>query len=168
MTVYADLLDKTPEQLREMARDCYKRSAESFERCDTDGFLSQWASDQTARVYNYAAQLAENGWTEEFSALFDLDGNFVTDDLRETQYGAAWMIKLPEGGVKWVNPSHAHKAATRRANLEKKGYRVGRISRRVVIATGSGGGFNISVYAMPDKNHPEITVVNADYPGEDY
>src|SRR5215831_2243806 len=108
MTVYAELLDKTPDQLRAMARECYQRSADSFDRCDTDGFLSQWASDQTGRIYQAAATLAEAGWMAESVALFDAETGALLDAKNvSTKYGSSWMVKAADGSVRWVGISVA-------------------------------------------------------------
>jgi hypothetical protein len=168
MTVYASLLSKTPDELRQMARDCYKRSADSFDRCDTDGFLSQWANDQTARVYEAAASLAENGWVAEMPALFDLDGNLLDARPVSGRYGTSWMITEADGSRRFVGFSHAAKAARRRAHYEKKGVREGTIRRRVVLATGNGNGINLSLVDLPDRDHPEVEIVSTDDPGPDY
>jgi hypothetical protein len=47
---------------------------DSFDRCDTDGFLSQWAHGVCASRDQLAAQVAEQGFVSEFPALFDLQG----------------------------------------------------------------------------------------------
>lgn len=60
----------TPEQLREMARGSMKSREESWERSDTDGFLSQWALGLTANWYEAEARIRENGGVAEFPALF--------------------------------------------------------------------------------------------------
>lgn len=168
MTVYPELLSKTSEELREMAKECANRSAASWERSDTDGFMSQWANDTTARVYNLAAELADNDWMAEGPALFDLEGNLVTAETFTGQYGISWVIK-PQNGGKWafISMSMASKAKTRRTNMERKGYREGTVRRRVVVATG-GSMTCISVYAMDDRNYPELTVVSTDEPGSDW
>jgi hypothetical protein len=167
MTVYADLLNKTPDELRQMAADCYKASADSFDRCDTDGFLSQWASDQTGRIYQAAANLAENGWVAEEVALFDLDGNLLDARNVTSQYGSSWMITAADGSRRFVGISIAKKAARRRAHYEKHGVRLGKVRRRVVLATGEGNGYMLSLVHLPDRDHPEVEIVSTDDVGED-
>ena len=69
--------EMTAEQLEARAAECSRRSQESFERCDTDGFLSQWAGDINAELYRIQAMLTKEGRVREFPALFDLQGRRV-------------------------------------------------------------------------------------------
>lgn len=61
---------KSAEQLRAEAAASRQRSEDSFERCDTDGFLSQWASDMTARLYEEQARIVEQGGKAMFKGLY--------------------------------------------------------------------------------------------------
>lgn len=61
----------TADQYREMARQQHAAREESFDRCDTDGFLSQWASGLHSNLYQTLAELAEAGWVSEFPGLFN-------------------------------------------------------------------------------------------------
>lgn len=83
------------QDLRDYAQTCRTRSAESFERCDTDGFRSQAANDVTARVYDLQAGLLESGGLSSFPALFDLDGNQVPAVRVDGQYGMVWKLLDP-------------------------------------------------------------------------
>jgi len=47
-----------------------QEAADSFERCDTDGFLSQWAHGMLAELAGAKASLAEAGGMAKFPALF--------------------------------------------------------------------------------------------------
>ena len=67
-------------------------AADSFDRCDTDGFVSQWASGCMAQKKRLAASIAERGGVAEFAALFDLDGNLVAAKLIDGRYGMVWGI----------------------------------------------------------------------------
>lgn len=169
MTVYAELLSKTSDELRRMAAESHKRASDSFERSDTDGFLSQWASDLTGSIYSLAADLADNGWTREMEALFDLDGNLLDAHLKDGKFGLSWMIRNPDGTVRWVGTSHAKKAARRRAHYESKGVCEGRVARRVVPATAEGGPMGVSPTWIIDRDYAdEVAIVSADDPGEDW
>lgn len=125
---------RTAEHWRIIARESSVRSAESYERCDTDGFLSQWASDQMNLRYQQFARYAEEGYTTTTEAVFDLQGNLVTMDLRDGDYGPYWFIKENEGRARFFNESEANKLATRRRNNEKKGYRLGSVRVRVEVS----------------------------------
>jgi hypothetical protein len=61
----------TADQYREAAGAHAQERQDSFERCDTDGFLSQWASGINSSLNHRLAELAEAGWVSEFPGLFD-------------------------------------------------------------------------------------------------
>jgi hypothetical protein len=132
---------RTAAEWRELAQDCRKRSAESWERSDTDGFLSQWASDQMASRYDDCAAVAEADGRVEVSAAFLLDGTVASVDYREGQYGWYYLINdAAEAvtGVRFFSPSGARKAATRAANNAKKGFTEGTVSVPAYLETSSG------------------------------
>ena len=60
----------TAKEYRKMAEDAEQQSADSFERCDTDGFLSQWASGLTAQKYRLQANIEDNGGAAWFVGLY--------------------------------------------------------------------------------------------------
>lgn len=132
--------------LRAQARESAQRSRDSFERCDTDGFLSQWASDVSSQRLNLEADLADDGDMAEFPALFSAaTGELVPAKLISTKYGTAWALLDPANPrgrfLGFFNESRARKPATRSANNRKKGYTVGtiRAAARVVISGGGTG-----------------------------
>jgi hypothetical protein len=131
----------TPQQLREQARECRRRAYESFENCDTDGFLSQWASNITADELEMKADLLEKDNVSEFTALFTATGELIPDAREvETRFGWAWVHKV-DGQSVWFNPSKAKNEDTRRFNNLKKGYYLGRVlakARVKIIASGTG------------------------------
>jgi hypothetical protein len=61
------------ETLRQKADECERRKAESWERSDTDGFLSQWASGLSANLYRRQADIEEAGGLDEFWGLYEGD-----------------------------------------------------------------------------------------------
>jgi hypothetical protein len=136
---------QTPQELRTAAAAADRDAAESFERSDTDGFLSQWASGITARLYRAQAALAEAGGRAAFPALFDTAGNLVPAKLVETRWGMAWGL-LPGDDPRgrftgWFRPSKARSAAVRQANDAARGYQVGRVmapARAEIMGSGTG------------------------------
>lgn len=124
---------RTAEQWRTIAKEASVSSAESYERCDSDGFLSQWASNQMATRYHQLAQAAEEGYTTAAMAVFDLEGNLVSQDYRDGQYGPYWFIRQAEGKARFFSESNADKLSTRRANNAKKGYRLGEVRVKVDV-----------------------------------
>jgi len=138
---------------REQAKASRQRAYESFERSDTDGFMSQWASTITANELDLKAELIEQGGVIETSALFDLSGHLILAKEIETRFGWAWMILDPEnpkGQAKaWFNPSKAKSESTRRKTNAAKGYYIGRVKAKAyikIIASGSGMSGAASAY----------------------
>lgn len=136
----------TPAELRAEAQRADQAAADSFERSDTDGFLSQWASSITARKLRAQAELAEAGGLTETSALFNLDGTVASTHQGEGQWGPYWVLNdaaAERYGKRFYSPSRARSMATRRANNRRKGFTVGRVSvRGYVTITGSGTGMS--------------------------
>ena len=107
---------KTAEEWREEASSRYRASADSWERSDTDGALTQWAADTQGRRYDANAALAEHHGRWTFQGLVDADtGSVLPARLVGTQYGMAFAVDQPDGGTKWVSLSQA-KNSTRRGN----------------------------------------------------
>lgn len=181
--------DMTAEELRAEADRCQQSAAESFERCDTDGFLSQWASGITARQYNMQARIAEAGGTARFAGLFNAAGERVKAKLVEVpsfqHFGteSKWLL-LDEAdkALVWVPRSgclymHCHVEADRtvldeapsgpspRSKMAKMGLHEELESAPAEAAIGgSGRGLsgcaNAHVYIKrTDKGYPEDAAI---------
>lgn len=141
----------TADEHRAAAVEHDRKSAESFDRCDTDGALTQWGHDMLAQEHRLAARIAENGGTWTFPALFDLDGNLVAAKNIKTPYGYAWGILESDDPssrvVRWFNESEARTAAVRNRNNARKGYTVGRV--KAPARAELKGGNIMSVTAVP-------------------
>lgn len=148
-------MDHTPEEWREMARESRARAAESWERSDTDGFLSQWAAGKVASDYDYIASIAERGGRSEFLALTDLDGNLLDARYIQTKYGWSWMIRNADGTTSWFNESHARSGEKRRKAHEAKGYRIVHVLREALV--GHDG------HAFPVQDSPVESVREIEY-----
>ena len=154
--------------LRTQAAECDKRAADSFERCDTDGFISQWADGIEASRLRYAAEIVENGGTSEFMALFTLDGQYVPARRCQSDrygWGDYWMVLDDEGKAtgKFVTC-----CPTRRSTIAKKGYVEGYVREPAkAVIQGSGHGLSGNAWAaVVPVNQPwekcERTIVTAD------
>lgn len=132
--------------LREQARQGRVRSLESFDRCDTDGCVSQWASDSMAQLYTAQAEILENGGVAQFPALFDLDGNIVDAREVQTRYGFAWAITNTNGSTTWFNASRAQDDKRRIDTDRKKGYYVGTVEAPAWARHISSAGLWLSVH----------------------
>ena len=123
----------TAEEWRGMAKRKVEAVEDSWERSDTDGFLSQWAGSQMSSMYHELAKVAENGGRAEIPWLFDAEGNLIEDwGWVKTRYGGS--IRVGRGDdVKWFNPSHAKKGADRLARDRAKGFTMGLVETEVVL-----------------------------------
>lgn len=106
----------TAEELRAQAARHEQDAADSFERCDTDGFVSQWASGLNAQVARANADIAEAGGVATFERLYlrRLDGERVDARRVKTRFGLRWRIDETD---EWL-PYRPARAST----LEKRGY----------------------------------------------
>lgn len=109
----------TAAELREQAAQHERDAAESFERCDTDGFVSQWASGLNAQAARTNAMIAENGGLATFvrTRLVSIETGEPVEDARkvQTRYGAKWRIDSTDEWLPY--------APARESTLAKRGYR---------------------------------------------
>lgn len=96
-----------------------QEARDSFERCDTDGFVSQAASGITAREHRLAAEIEANGGTSTFPALFNLEGERVRAKLIPGKYGDCWAFCDADDRFTGVFVSAF---PARPATMAKKGY----------------------------------------------
>lgn len=62
---------ETAEEYRKAASENFRRKEESFQRCDTDGFLSQWALGINAELMNKKADILDNDCMDTFIGLYE-------------------------------------------------------------------------------------------------
>lgn len=164
---------KTAAEWRAEAEASNQRSADSWERSDTDGYLSQWASGVMARKYHACADLAELGGVIEFQVPF-VNGEVATQQLdQEGQYGRYWYLTRKAAevvGKRYFTPSSANRSKTRRANNLKKGVTMGtiRIAATVEIV---GGRYSCGPAFVPveaDLRDGKFEIVSADDDTTDY
>lgn len=135
---------KTAEEWRAEARRNEQSAQDSWERSDTDGFLSQWASQQMATRYFRLASIAEQGGTMTQSAFVDLaTGALIKGSMEQGQYGAFYRPFDRDHGLIFF--SHARNKATRAANNAKKG--VKEVTVRVPVLVDHR---SMEYYADPD------------------
>ena len=65
--------NRTADDYRDSAQAQHDSARESRERCDTGGFLSQWASGLNARLDECKAKIVDNGGVAEFIGLYEGD-----------------------------------------------------------------------------------------------
>lgn len=140
---------------RERAREAAQHAADSWERSDTDGFLSQHANSLSAQQHRLQAEIDDAEGLSSFPALADTDGNLVPAKLVHTRYGSAWgLLSDPDDPQSqftgFVNTSKAATPEKRAAALAGKGYQVVTVrapARAVLAGGGQGLGGMLGVHA---------------------
>lgn len=132
------MTDTTATEYLAKARQHEEDAIASFERCDTDGFASQWASGVMAAEARLNAHLANQGGVDEFPSLFDLDGNLVAAKLIQTKYGLSWGILATDDPssrvVRWVG-AFPKRATT----MTRKGFYEGTVRCPAHVTLGGSG-----------------------------
>ena len=132
--------DMTPDSLRDKAAAADQAAADSWERSDTDGFLSQWAHGLTADLHRTQARIVEAGGEHRFPALFDLQGNYVPAQTIEGRWGTRWHLLAASGFGTGVFLPYLPK---RRQTLAKRGYVEGWVMRPAeAFMNGTGHGMS--------------------------
>jgi hypothetical protein len=111
------------EELREKARRLTEKAEESFERSDTDGFLSQWANNLSARKALVEAEIEDAGGLGKIACIVDADDRIAPVRPIETKFGQKFarfedfQAANDRGGqvVEWLTASRLEKAGYRRA-----------------------------------------------------
>jgi hypothetical protein len=86
------------ERLRQEAAKHRQDREDSFERSDTDGFLSQWASGLSAQLKDAQAQIEENDGMADHRGLFrKSDGKRIRAKIIDSRYGRCWAICGADG-----------------------------------------------------------------------
>lgn len=109
-------------KLLEQAEEHRRRSEESFQRSDTDGCVTQWCNDISARDCARAAELADHGNLDIFKVLVDAQtGEVVATTVHVFQnrfsYGNAykWAVRrTPDQKAEWVTDYKREKNFTDR------------------------------------------------------
>lgn len=78
-------------RLRNRAADSDAKAEESFQRCDTDGFLSQWALGLGAQRDRLQASILEDGGMHRFTGLWQGERRVLARTIT-TQFGTSWML----------------------------------------------------------------------------
>ena len=112
-----------------------------FDRETVDTFVTDWATDITARQERAEADLLEAGGVAEFEALFDLDGNPVPAKKIDAKHGRCWAIL---DGWDWDHSAYTGEfvsCAKQQSTYERKGYRVDAVMApaKVILAGGGKG-----------------------------
>lgn len=114
----------TVDELRAKAAQAEQNREDSFERSDTDGFLSQWAHGMNAQLYRVQAEILEDGGQSWFQAIMDIDGNEVPSRLIDGQYGTCFALVDADGKF---TGTFLPWRFTERSKWHKMGYRIGQV-----------------------------------------
>jgi len=132
----------TAEEHRAKAQKHFQDKEDSFARCDTDGFLSQWASGLSGQLEARKAELAEAGWTSTFVGLFRRsDGARVKAKLIEGRFGPCWAFCDEDG--RFTGRFIGHSKGTKRSRIYKEGFEL-RDEQAPAQATITGQGTGLS------------------------
>jgi hypothetical protein len=91
------------------------------------------------------AQLAEQDGFQQFTALFDLDGNLIEDasyiKIKTGPKAGWWTWRIGTGPTaQWFHPSGARSGVHRRDADQSRGYRVGLVRRESQVRLGERNG----------------------------
>lgn len=87
---------------KEKAHALAKRKADSFERCDTDGFLSQWADGLGSQREEVNAEIAAEGGYALFPCLFDkATGQPLRCAQKPSKFGGSYWLLGDEEAEKY-------------------------------------------------------------------
>jgi hypothetical protein len=139
---------------RRLAAAADQEAHDSFERCDTDGFLSQWASGLMAQQHRLAATIAENGGRHSFQALFDTEGNLVPAKLVPTKFGTSWGVLEGDDPQALAAKGYREGRVMAPARAEMQGSGRGLSGTAWVAAVRSDGGFSRDVEVLSDGSAP--------------
>jgi len=99
----------TANELRESAAEHDRKAAESFDRCDTDGFVSQWAHGLGSQKDRLQAEVEENGGLSSFMGLFNSAGERVKAKMvvvynsYKFEHESKWIVlDASDNAAHWV------------------------------------------------------------------
>lgn len=81
----------TADELYEKERYHISEEAESFARCDTDGFVSQHCHSLNARLARSQATILENDGKSIFMGLYEGDRRVMAKEI-DGPWGTQWML----------------------------------------------------------------------------
>lgn len=165
----------TPEMLEQAeaaeqkAARARARRDESWERSDTDGFISQWASGLTDEEHRLQAAILRDGGVSVFLGLFK-DGRRVKARLVEGKFGQSWCVLDAAGNAREWLPNSVTGQGTKddpirfgpRTKAAKLGYEIGyELAPAKAAIVGHGHGLSGQAWVTTvrlDEGYPEDAV----------
>ena len=155
MTTYK----KTAEEFKVSAADHFDAAAESFERCDTDGFVSQWAHGICGERDRVLAQIVEKDKTAVFVGLFEGNRRVKARTI-ETQFGTSWVLHDDEVDLiakrgKVFLPYGYNSRILKNLGLEQRDERAPAWAKLDGRGTGLSGRVWVAIFRTGDKWGPD-------------
>lgn len=143
---------------REAARH-REAKEESFARCDTDGFLTQWAHDVAAGREHLQRKIEEHDGCYLFRVLVRLDSGELAAFAREEftsrfHYGTdtMWKIERPRATERRWLP-----VAKRESTYARKGFKTAwLVAPAYADITGTGYGLSGNAWAVVEPDYNKI------------
>lgn len=168
---------------RQLAQKAFESAEESFRRSDTDGFLSQWASNLSGQMHQKQAEIDEAGGVRLFPGLFDEQGRRVKAKLVEVVdryrgFGRAkkevWLVlDANDKALAWVprqssvryrngKLEHGVKPSPRSKMAALQLHEAEELAPAKAVIDGSGHGLSGNAWVAVkrlDKGYPEGSVI---------
>lgn len=133
----------------------FKTEHESFERCDTDGFVSQWAHGICGDRDRVKAQIARNNGFAVFDGLYE-NGRRVKARIIQTRFGSSWLLHEDEADLiakrgKQFLPTGENSRVLKSLGLEEREENAPAWATLDGSGTGLSGHVWVTVYRRGDK-----------------
>lgn len=155
---------KTEDAYRAESAEAFRRERASLDACDTDGFVSQWCHDLTAREAWANADIVAAGGVAEFPGLFRRsDGARVAAKLIDGRFGLCWAFCDADGD--FTGRFLPDSKGTPRSRMYREGFEVRQEmvpARAKVCGSGTGLSGLATCYVATvrlDRGFPDGAVV---------
>lgn len=145
-------MTKTAAEYRADAASNLQEAHDSFERSDTDGFLTQWSCGLTAELSSTRAKILEANGTDTFIGLYDGNRRVAAREI-DTQYGSSWLLSDDEAaryGRKFI-PTGETSRVQRKLGLREAEERAPAWAKLDGRGTGLSGTAWVATYRSGDK-----------------
>jgi len=155
----ADTIASEAATMRANAQQSRAADVESFERCDTDGFLSQWGHRSMASEYEAKASLIESHGRAEFPAIFTPGGELIDATRVQSQFGG-WRWRTADR--RYLNQSAAKSAERRAATNLASGFVLGTISDAAYVELAGSTYTNIRPvrFRADERDYSKVIVID--------
>lgn len=157
----------TTQKIEELKKEISAHEQEafdSFERCDTDGFLSQWAHGLMSQEKRAKVALLENGGRDTFNGLYEGDRRVAAKTVQvRNQFShkmeTMWLLRDDEAakfGRKWIKFDYTGKGRIMKSlGLSQREEMAKAYVTTVSNGTGLAGAATARVVTLRDKREDE-------------